>query len=1054
MNPFFLFEVQRSTRHWYSYATAIILIAAGFFCGNQFNLSVGEGIYLNAPYTTGFMTGMLSLVVIFFAIIYAIQLLFKDRDSLFDMVLFSFPVTERQYLTGRFSAYFLYTFLSFVFLMAGFVPGQNLRSGSEMQDHFNGWHYLYPLLIFGLLNCLLVCSFLFFISFTTGKKLLVVIGGLLLYVLYMVVLVFSNSPFMAGSLPQSADTQYLSAMADPFGLSSYFLQATDLTIQQKNTGIVPFSGILQLNRTLFFFVSVALLLLTGRLFSFSALPGKKLKRSLTTAPADATPSLGDYKTAKLNFGNIPGIAAALSFARIDLIYLFKSITMPAISILLLFFTGMEMYAEIEKGVRLPQKFASSGLMAVTISENFHLLGLLVMTYFINDLYWRSQVSGFALIEKSTYFSRNKLTGHFLSSAVLLFFFTAILVAEGLVFQWLYHYCHIDWYAYWGAVLFNTFPLLLFAALVLLINDNTRNRVLALGISLPAVFLLTGPLAKKLISYPVLRIFSDYTGAYSDFNGYGPYAFFFALRLIGGLAIVFLLWQLNGVIKSKKWHLKGAILVIILLVAGGFSAHYFMKGYMPKNEEAALVNAVDYELKFRQYEHQPQPVITDVKTTIDLYPAAHSYRIRGSYSLANLAGKPIERVLVNFSPDLKIESAVLTTATERKNIDSDVTEIILGKPLVPGETARLDFELSYRWYAVNGHQSFNAIIENGSFMRISRYYPSIGYAQDREIADAHTREKYQLGKPRALKQPEVPAVSRNDFINLDMTVSTDKKQTAVGTGDLTAHWTKDNRQYFRYEAMAIPFRFGVASATYARKDIRYKDIHVSVLYLEKHGENVDHLVNNIKLTLDYCTRNFGAYPFKSISFVEISSFTRGFAATAYPSAIFMPENMVFHANIHADQQQDVINELAGHELSHLWWGNSQINPDDREGAVMLTETLAMYTQMMLYKKMHGAAKMKERLKMHQQIYDNEKGLSENQPLYKVRAENAHISYSKGAVAMVTLSELIGEDRVNIALKSFLENNRYPKKPGSPDLLNEFYKVAPGKRMEIDRLFKEI
>lgn len=64
---------------------------------------------------------------------------------------------------------------------------------------------------------------------------------------------------------------------------------------------------------------------------------------------------------------------------------------------------------------------------------------------------------------------------------------------------------------------------------------------------------------------------------------------------------------------------------------------------------------------------------------------------------------------------------------------------------------------------------------------------------------------------------------------------------------------------------------------------------------------------------------------------------------------MPEDMVFHANIHADKKQDIINELAGHELSHLWWGNSLINPDEREGAVMLTETLAMYTEMMLYKK---------------------------------------------------------------------------------------------------------
>jgi hypothetical protein len=54
------------------------------------------------------------------------------------------------------------------------------------------------------------------------------------------------------------------------------------------------------------------------------------------------------------------------------------------------------------------------------------------------------------------------------------------------------------------------------------------------------------------------------------------------------------------------------------------------------------------------------------------------------------------------------------------------------------------------------------------------------------------------------------------------------------------------------------------------------------------------------------------------------------------------------------------------------GNSQIDPDDREGAVMLTETLAMYTEMMIYKKDARKKKMMERIKVHQQIFDNEKG----------------------------------------------------------------------------------
>jgi len=52
------------------------------------------------------------------------------------------------------------------------------------------------------------------------------------------------------------------------------------------------------------------------------------------------------------------------------------------------------------------------------------------------------------------------------------------------------------------------------------------------------------------------------------------------------------------------------------------------------------------------------------------------------------------------------------------------------------------------------------------------------------------------------------------------------------------------------------------------------------------------------------------------------------------------------------------------------------------------------------------------------------LIQEQPLHKVKSENTPISYSKGAVVMYKLSEMIGEDRVNMALRNFLEKNRYP------------------------------
>ncbi|ASK32382.1 aminopeptidase [Chryseobacterium sp. T16E-39] len=1055
MNTLFLFEAKRTIKHWLSYLIGLILVFLGIFCGNQFNLSVGEGIYLNSPYSIGFMVAMLSLSILFFAIIYASQQLFKDWDSKFDSILFSFPFSKWNYLKGRFTSYFLQTFISFLLLISGFIIGQNLRTGSEIQHSFNLWHYIYPLLIFGFINCLLVCSFLFLISYSTKRKLLVVIGGLLLYVLYMVVLLFSNSPFMAGSLPQSAEAQQWSALLDPFGISAYFFEARSSSIQQKNQLIVPPLGYLLINRLVYVILSGMLLFLSYYLFSFTAHSDKKSKkRNELFPPVISTPT--DYHIAQSDFGYKTSFKSILSFAKIDLIYLFKSITIIAICILLLFAVGMEMYAEIEKGIRLPQKYAGSGLMASTISENFHLLGLLIMTYFINDLYWRSQSSGFYLIEKSTYFAKNKLIGHLLSSGILLFFFTGILIIEGLIFQLGYHYFHIDWNAYSGVILFNTLPIFLFSAFLLLINDLIKNRFVALGISVLAVFMLAGPASHKLISHPLFRIFSDLKGVYSDFSGYGIYVTAFSERLLFGMGLIILLWMINEWGKTKKWSLKKLIFSTVILVSGIFAGYQFTKGYIAKDEEKMMATAAEYEKKFKFYEMLPQPTITDVITQVNLSPSTHSYTIEGKYILTNNTNTTIDKILINFDPNLKIQSAIFSTPFESEKINTKVHEVHLKHSLQPNATATLSFTLFYQWHAVNGHESFNAIIQNGSFMRISRYYPSIGYQKNYEVEDEKRRMDFKLGKASKIKRLEAPEVSQKDFINLDMTISTDKDQTAIGTGDLIKQWTKNNRTYFQYKVSQIPFRFAVSSAKYSQKSINYKGVTINLFYHQKHSENVDHLLNNAKITLDYCTQNFGKYPFKTITFAEISSFTKGFAATAYPSAIFMPEDMVFHSNIHADKEQDVINELAGHELSHLWWGNSQIDPDDREGSVMLTETLAMYTEMMLYKKMHGKLKMMDRIKMHQQIYDNEKGLSENEPIYKVTGDNPHIAYSKGAVAMVQLSNLLGEEKVNTALRNFLLHNQYPKKPTSLDLLLEFYKICPNDsaKKEVDRLFKKI
>ena len=1056
MNAIFQYELNQITKRWAVYPMLLAIILLGVFCGNKFNMTAGEGIYLNSPYTIGFMMGMFSLSIIFFAILYSNQILFKEWDAKFDLVIFALPFSKMSYLSGKFWFFYLKTFLSFGLLILGFVIGQNLRTGEEMQMGLNVWHYIYPLLIFGLLNSLFVCSFLFFIAYTTHKKLIVVIGGLLLYVLYMVLLVFSNSPFMSGSLPQSIETQQVSAILDPFGLSAYFFEAKSFSVTQKNDGIVPLTNMFLLNRGMILFISGLFLWGSYKLFSFSKKQSHKAKKKIKINAINTLVNFKPIKKPKQNFGSKMDFKSALSFTKLDLIYLFKSVVVAAISLLLLFFIGMEMYADIDKGIRLPEKYATSGLLATSISSNFHLFGLMILAYFVNDLYWRSQASNFTLIEKSIYFSKSKMMGHLISSTILVCFFTMVLIIEALIFQLSYGYFNIDWNAYFGVFIFNAVPLILFSAFLLLINDAINNRYASLGVSTISVFALASPLSNYIFSYPLLHIFSGYNGSYSDFNGYGIYLSAFSQRLIFGLGLVALLWLINSFIKTKVLNKKKTLFTLVFVVFGITSGIFFMKGYTPKDKDKLILEAVNYEKSYRKYETAPQPTITDITTQINLYPSKNTYKINGSYVLNNQTNEAIHKVLINFHPDLKIESALFKSGFEKIQIEEHVTEVSLDKPLQPNEEASLTFSLSYKWVAVNGHQSFNAIVNNGSFMRISNYYPIFGYQNDREIEDAEKRSKFDLGKASELKILESPEVFKNDFINLEMTISTEKIQTALGTGDLIKQWSKNNRNYFTYSAKKIPFRFALASAKYKYKSIKHNGISINIYYDKKHFENVEHLINNAKITLDYCIENFGKYPFKTINFVEISAFTSGFAATAYPSTIFMTEDMIFHTNLEGDKKQDVINELAGHELSHLWWGTSQINPDYREGATMLTETLAMYTEMMLYKKMHGLEKMKERLEIHQQIYDNEKGLYDNQPLYKVKPGYSHIAYSKGALVMVELSELIGENQINLALKNFLLNNQYPKKPTSLDLLKELYKVAPNDsiKSKIDELFKVI
>ncbi|GAB3920455.1 ABC transporter permease/M1 family aminopeptidase [Mucilaginibacter myungsuensis] len=1040
MKAIFLFDIKSYGKRWGFWLMLTLTIVFGIFGGQNARFSVSDELFDNSPYQISFITTLISLITLLFSTLFAAQLLFKESDSNFSQVLFSIALSKGSFVAGRYLALLSLSFGLTLLLLISFFIGHGMANPAGKVTGFNLAWYIAPFIYFGLINTLFVTAVLSAVAWLGRNKLLVYVSGLMLYIVYMIMLIYSGSPMMAQSMPQSERSQLIAGIIDPFGFSAFFHQTAQWSVPQRNSEVVSLTGIFLYNRLGIVLLSIGLLFICAKKFSIDTAKRKKTQARSFEEPATVSTY---HPVATSNTTNAQW-QALLSFIKMDLTWILKSIPFILTAMAMLFMVGMELYAEIEKGIRIPQKYANSGLMVSTIIQNFHALGMIALIYYAHELFWRSRNANFHLIENSTSNTRTSFYAKCLSLTIVLVLFTLLMIGEGVLFQLAYNYLHIEWWVYADVFLFNTFPLILLCVTIMLIQKWINAKYAGLTATIVFVVLFATTLGKKLISYPLLKFLQPFAGDHSDMNGFGSYTCAYAERLLFGAILIGLLVALS---QTKKTGSKlMPIMIALFLIAGTiFTGTDLISNYQPQNKNAGLQAQANYERDYRKYQNLPQPTITDVTTTIDLDPEQNAYRICGKYILVNRSAAKISSILLGLDDDMKVARMTYRNGKESVDVRQHQQLIQLQNPLLPGDTATLNFDISYKWYAVNGHKSFNAIVDNGAFMRISRYYPQLGYNAGMEIQDEHQRKLFNLGKATVIRSLDAPKSAIDDFINLDMTVSTSANQTAIGVGELFKAWKDKGRNYFRYRTGSpIPFRFAVSSAKYAIKQELYRGKRFEIYYHPAHPENVDHLLKNAKLTMDYCEKNFGSYPFKTIRFAEISSFTKGFAATAYPATIYMAEDIIFHANIKGDRQQDVVNELAGHELSHLWWGNSQIDPDDREGSPLLTETLAMYTEMMLLKQMYGKEKMLDRLRMHLGIYLDERGFNTERPLYKMLGEDTHLSYSKGAVVMYQLSQLVGEDKMNLALRNFLAKLKYPNaKPISTDLLDEFYNVADKK-----------
>ncbi len=117
----------------------------------------------------------------------------------------------------------------------------------------------------------------------------------------------------------------------------------------------------------------------------------------------------------------------------------------------------------------------------------------------------------------------------------------------------------------------------------------------------------------------------------------------------------------------------------------------------------------------------------------------------------------------------------------------------------------------------------------------------------------------------------------------------------------------------------------------------------------------------------------------------------------------------------------------------------------EGQTSIVETLAQSSALMVMKHRYGPESMRKFLKFELDGYlrGRAQERNEEEPLYRVYANQGYIHYNKGAVVMYAIQDYIGEDKANQALSEFVKAYAFkgPPYPVSLDLIGYLKKYTP-------------
>lgn len=1061
----------------YAAMAALWMAAAGGAFAQAHVVFGSDKIFINSPdaLAAGItVLGFLGVSVIAAAMGRAIQ---QDYEYGTWHFFFTAPIRKRDYFIGRFLGAWVVLILAFLGIAAGLYLGIHWpgvdpsRVGPTSLQSF-----LRPYLFELLPNMLWLGGIFFVVAALTRQMAPAYVGGVVVLIGYL----------LGVNLLHDMENKDLAGLIDPIGLLAQRALVRYWSVADKNTRQITLSDALLWNRLLWLGVGGIVTLVGYRMFRMEAvsLAGRKGR---TTKAGPASP-VARSSTVRLPAVTLEHGTAAWLRALPAMVGLYAR-TIFTSPVFLLIVLGGAIYMIASSATMGDVVGTSTWPVTWQVLEAttgfFGLFVLIVTAIYAGELVWRERETRIDEIVDATPqplwlpFAAKLLTLA-LVQAVLM----GIVMLSCVLIQLWYHYTRLELgHSFYELFLLQLPDYLILGALALTVHVLVNNKYVAHFVVV-AGFIVQLKLPDFGYEDRLYLYGSRPDVVYSDMNGYGhflpavrSFQLYWAAAAVLLLVLSYRLW-VRG--REDHWRARLALAstrgtapvwatsAVAALGMAGTGAWIFynthvLNHFRSAHDDQAL--QAEYEKRYKAYEFAAQPSVSGADFNVDLYPHEHRADLRGHYALINRSTQPISDLYMGVPEFASVRSIRADIPLTLADADPQHWwwHYHLARPLQPGESTGFDFDIGYATHGFKNNGAAHTVIDNGSFLNgalgndIARL-PGFGYSDTVELESDNDRRKFGL-KPKErlldLDDPRARQLGPDWSDHYSATLSTEGDQIAITSGTLTKDWVEHgaagDRHYYHYELDRrllgyTPFLSGRYAVRRDQWTGRDQKVDIEINYQPGHEFNLDRMIAGVKDSLDYYTQHFSPYQFSNLRIIEFPRYDR--FAESFPNTVPFSESIGFIARVDDKDPTDLDYPyfVTAHEVAHQWWAHQAIGAHV-QGEDFLVESLAEYSALMVLKHKYGDARMHRFLRYELDRYLTGRGLEQKKEQPLMRADGpTYLHYAKGSLALYALQDVIGEDAMNQALSSFVNEWRFkgPPYPISRDLVAEFYKVTPADR----------